>query len=318
MPTQSEMGKSFEYAVLKAIYEQLAEEQPVSKIDNTSLDVARGFYDGIGDDLRAVLDAAAVAAIRHIVRLEPQLVTPAGNTPLYLSLQEDAAGQRGDVRDVLIRRQQNAWEIGISCKHNHSAVKHSRLSKHIDFGQEWLGVPCSQGYFDAISPIFDRLAEKRREGALWSSMQYKATDVYIPVLTAFSNELERIATECPDAPASLIRYLLGRNDFYKAISHDSNRTTTIQAFNLDGTLNKNAGAARPLARVSPLSLPTRIVDVSFKEESTNTIIVTCNHGWSINMRIHSASSRVEASLKFDVKLEGMPPELYTAYELWGV
>jgi hypothetical protein len=50
----------------------------------------------------------------------------------------------------------------------------------------------------------------------------------------------------------------------------------------------------------------------------NTIIVTCNHGWSINMRIHSAASKVEASLKFDVKLEGMPPELYTAFEPWDV
>jgi len=34
--------------------------------------------------------------------------------------------------------------------------------------------------------------------------------------------------------------------------------------------------------------------------------VVFNHGYSINFRIHNASSRVEASLKFDIKAIGLP------------
>lgn len=65
--------------------------------------------------------------MRIIKRLEPQLTEPNGNEPLFLSLQADAEGIKGDVRDVLCIRKKNGWEIGLSCKHNHHAVKHSRL-----------------------------------------------------------------------------------------------------------------------------------------------------------------------------------------------
>jgi hypothetical protein len=34
--------------------------------------------------------------------------------------------------------------------------------------------------------------------------------------------------------------------------------------------------------------------------------VTFNRGYSINFRIHSASSKVESSLKFDVNAIGLP------------
>ena len=39
------------------------------------------------------------------------------------------------------------WEIGLNIKHNHDAVKHSRLSHKIDFGAEWFEKPCSQNYW---------------------------------------------------------------------------------------------------------------------------------------------------------------------------
>ena len=49
------------------------------------------------------------------------------------------------------------WEIGISAKNNHRAVQHSRLSLNIDFGDKWLGVPCSSNYFEEIKPVFEML-----------------------------------------------------------------------------------------------------------------------------------------------------------------
>lgn len=35
-----------------------------------------------------------------------------------------------------------------------------------------------------------------------------------------------------------------------------------------------------------------------------------NNDWTLSFRIHNASSRVEASLKFDIKLENSPKQLF--------
>ena len=77
----------------------------------------------------------AKAALKIIEWLEPKMSDYTGD--LLISLQTDSKGQEGDVSDVLITI--DKWEIGLSCKHNHEAVKHSRLSDTIDFGKEWFG-----------------------------------------------------------------------------------------------------------------------------------------------------------------------------------
>ena len=51
--------------------------------------------------------------------------------------EKDGQGVKGDVRDIVIKRKNIEWEIGLSIKHNHDAVKHSRLSHKLDFGNEW-------------------------------------------------------------------------------------------------------------------------------------------------------------------------------------
>ncbi|WP_404978351.1 HaeIII family restriction endonuclease [Bartonella sp. MM73XJBT.G] len=74
-------------------------------------------------------------------------------------LKEDSVGVKGDVRDIILKVLENP--IGISAKHNHSAIKHPRLSSKIDFGKEWTGYPCNSIYFNEIRPIFDYLIELR-------------------------------------------------------------------------------------------------------------------------------------------------------------
>lgn len=54
---------------------------------------------------------------------------------LELEILSDDKGKLGDVRDVLAIRLLQKWEIGVSAKNNHKAVKHSRLSNTIDFGE---------------------------------------------------------------------------------------------------------------------------------------------------------------------------------------
>ncbi|BBU40678.1 hypothetical protein APP_29700 [Aeribacillus pallidus] len=317
MGIQTRNGKAFEYACLQSLNNALSGTQEVVIEQNSALEVAMEKYHGSSEERRNNMDLGADAATRVILRLEPQLTTPLSNVPLFLSIQEDARGQQGDVRDVLCIRRQNEWEIGLSCKHNHTAVKHSRLSRTIDFGDSWFGIPSSQDYFDEINPLFDELDELKERGELWRNIENKEERIYVPLLKAFIRELERLNNNNPGLiPERLLQYLLGSNDFYKVITHDRRRVTQVQAFNLYGTLNRNSGRERPIVNVPQLIMPTRFFDISFKRDSRNTIEVTCDNGWTVSLRIHNASSRVEPSLKFDVRLTGVPPYLHTHFEAW--
>lgn len=321
---QTQNGKAFEYACVIALYEKLKNGQKVTIEESAQIATARNLYNNVSGDMKHSLDAAANAAVRVIERLEPQLWNACGNEPLYLSLQPDAAGMKGDVRDVLCIRKQNGWEIGLSCKHNHHAVKHSRLSDTIDFGKEWLSIPCSKEYFDKVIPLFSELREirdtSRKEGSpvLWNDVKQKAEKYYIPVLQAFMDELKRIDRTNPKrVPELLVHYLLGKNDFYKVITDDKNKTTRVEAVNIMGTLNQAAGDEKSIAKIPVLKMPTQFYHIDFKPGSNNTIEVVCDEGWQISMRLHNASSKVEPSLKFDVNLISLPLSVYVQVEPWA-
>ena len=110
-------GKAFEYACLKSFYDRLSAFQEVVVADSSQLGKTKQFYLASTDELRSGFDLAANAAARAIVRLEPQLAHPGNNAPLVLSIQADARGQHGDVRDLLCMRRQNEWEISTLCKY---------------------------------------------------------------------------------------------------------------------------------------------------------------------------------------------------------
>jgi len=319
MAIQVKQGKAFEYACLLCFYNTLKDNQDIIIEGTSSYHVAKDFYDNLDIKIKQKLILAANAAVRVILRLEPQLENPLDNIPLILTIQEDAAGIAGDVRDVLCIRKQNNWEIGISCKHNHSAVKHSRLSPTIDFGKLWFDIPCSKEYFDTINPLFDELRQMKEKKMLWREIEDKDDRFYVPLLNAFVKELKRLDDEnTGEVPKRLLSYLLGTNDFYKVISIENRKVTNIQAFSVYGTLNRTAGKVRPQVKLPNLHLPTKFYDISFKPDSKNTILVVADGGWTISMRIHNASTYVEPSLKFDVQLIGVPPSLYSHFEPWEI
>lgn len=316
MTKQIEQGKAFEYACLLAIQQRLSPLQSIEIVENSSLIVASKFYNNLPDELQQELSSAARTGTNIIIRLEPQLLHPNGNEPLQLLLQADKKGEDGDVRDVICIRQQNNWEIGISCKHNHKAVKHSRLSRNLDFGAKWFNHSCSQSYFDEIAPIFDMLNELKNEKKLWKEIDNKAEVVYKPLMDAFMKELLRLDAAHPNCIASsFIQYLVGKNDFYKLIA--SKKLTEVQAYNLNGTLNKVSGKNKPEAKVQALSLPDRFIDIAYKKGSSSTLKITCDESWVISLRVHSAKTAVESSLKLDIQLEGVPANFYRQVEPWS-
>lgn len=136
MANQTELGKAFEYACAIAMINQL--DGIVSYEVDSSSDAwktAKHHFEHLDEATRENLILAAEAASRIVSRLEPQIRWETKAVPLVVAIQSDAQGIAGDVRDVVCIRKANKWQIGLSCKHNHHAVKHSRLSDTIDFAE---------------------------------------------------------------------------------------------------------------------------------------------------------------------------------------
>lgn len=291
-------------------------DSSISLQENSCSLLAANDFLSFPQDVQQSSIGAAEAAVRQLLSFEPYLqAATAGTECLRMSMQPDQSGGFGDVRDVVIQSQTSDWQIGISAKHQHEALKHSRLSPRIDFGQQWFGHQCSREYFDEIHPVFDHLSELKRNGALWSAVPQKDTAIYVPVLTAFRTELLRLDQSNPGMVAPrMVQYLIGTHDFYKVIKLSNQ--TKLQVYNFNGSLNRPCARTQPSIRLERLRLPTRIIELDFKRDtpsgmSTTTLELVCDGGWQLSLRLHNASSRVEPSLKFDVNLVGRPNNLQT-------
>lgn len=313
MPTQTINGKAFEYSLLQQFYERLKSITNVTVTVNEHYTTAKGYFDSFTESEKDIFRVTSSAAINFLIDIEPRLSNGISEADhLCLELVSDQAGQSGDVRDVLLIRALQKWEIGISAKNNHRAVKHSRLSQSIDFGEKWLGFPCSDDYFNEIQPIFNMLSKIRSEdpNTKWTSIENMHQNIYVPILNAFRKELLRLDKEHSNLVAeNLVQYLVGNRDYYKVIK--SSNKVEIQAYNLHGTLNLPFKKVKPKAKVPRLKLPTRLIEIVYSENSKTTLLVSLNEGWQISFRIHNASSRVEPSLKFDINLMSAPHSLFT-------
>ncbi len=313
MAIQTKTGKAFEYALLKEFYERLkSNHNNIIIVESNQYETAKSCFKSFSGEEQGLYSLVSSAAINFLVDIEPRLANSLNpDDTLQLEIVSDSEGQIGDVRDVLAIRLLQKWEIGISAKNNHRAVKHSRLSQSIDFGKKWIGIPCSTNYFNEIKPIFDFLAKLRSEdkNTKWTSINEMHKSIYVPLLNAFKSELERLDKENPNIiPQKLVEYLIGNKDFYKVIK--GNNKVEIQAYNLHGTLNQPFEKIRPKAKIQKLKLPTRLIEIVYDNDSDTTLIVSLNEGWQISFRIHNASSRVEPSLKFDINLISAPHTLF--------
>lgn len=314
MSKSDTQGRAYEYACLMALADGISQYRDVTIIENNPLAHARDCYFTIDPGVQELYDISASAMIDKLFDCEPMIIESASDS-VELLIQDDGKGEQGDVRDILIIRAERQWEIGLSVKHNHFAVKHSRLSASIDFGNKWFGVPCSDQYWNDIEPIFDRLREDKRQDKIWNEMPDKFDNVYEPLLQAFIDEIDRAYAVTPDLPERMVEYLLGEFDFYKVISIDKKHITAIETFNLRGTLNQPA-EVEPRYEIPVAELPTRIIDLGFKPGAQHIVEMYLDNGWAFSFRIHNASTRVEPSLKFDIQMISVPVAIMTINCVW--
>ena len=275
---QAASGKAWEYGLARTA----ADVFSVPFVVNNPSNSAKVAYDHLDKKERTRIDCAASEAIVFLRANDNAL-----NDTAQVVMQSDMRGRDGDVRDVIVLTGKGE-EVGISAKHRHKAVKHSRLSPQIDFGYRWYGKPCSANYQREVAPIWNKLSVIQDSGAMWRDISNKSEIIYSPVVQAFIAEIR-------SAPAKkLLHYMLGRYDFYKVIKDNGN--VLLQSFNLGGSLGWG----------KRLPTPNRIIDV--EQTRATTAVVTFDRGWSLSFRLHSAESRVVPSMKFDINLVGTPPQ----------
>ncbi|KEA45825.1 hypothetical protein CR66_05295 [Campylobacter mucosalis] len=280
-------GKAYEFAYILA----LSKIKSVKIAKNNAYNVALNAFNTLLEPEKELFLASATAGISKILEYEPNLTEP-----ILATMQDDKNGEFGDVRDIIL--QSDKHQIGLSIKHNHFAVKHSRLSKTLDFGKKWYDLPCSSEYFFQISPIFEML--NRLKGTKWSELKDKQNLVYLPILNAFKDEILS-QNKSHNIASKMVEYMLGKFDFYKLIGNDKQKITQILVFNLRGNLGKNSLTILPISK-----LPNRIISLDFKQNSKNTLELYLDNGWSFKFRIHNASTMIEPSLKFDIGFLGVP------------
>lgn len=309
-------GRAYEYAWIQTLNNTLKESRETYIVENSSLAANKKAWDIIDSDMQETFMVSAYAAIDCILELEPRL-TEISRDKLTLEFQKDGEGIKGDVRDIVIKTPNTGWEIGLSIKHNHDAVKHSRLSHKLDFGKEWFDIPCSADYWSEVSPIFNMLKLEKENRIRWSEIKDKDKNVYIPLLKSFMKEINRAYDKDKSIPKKMIEYLIGFKDYYKIVSKDSKHITLIHTFNMHNTLNKPSKLKVSAITVPVVELPTRIVALEFKPDSSNTVEMYLDNGWQLSFRIHSAKSIVEPSLKFDIQFISMPMSVLNIECKWN-
>lgn len=302
-------GRAYEFVCLHSLYDAINKIRPSQIIKNSSYEAAKSAWDTLSKEEKGLYNLSAKSTISTIFALEPNIIEH-NNDILYLYIQSDENGEQADVRDIIIERKSGGrWEIGLSLKHNHLAVKHPRLAKNLDFGKKWYNIACSKEYWKEVRPIFEFLEREKGKGTYFRDIPSKENNIYRPILNAFINEIRKQIRKDKTVAHRLVEYLIGKYDFYKVVSIDNKRLTTIQSFNMYGTLNLPYKQTRPSLKAPKIKLPTTIIHIGEKPKSKTTIIMCFDNGWQFSFRIHNASSRVEPSLKFDIQIVGMPIEV---------
>lgn len=349
-------GKAFEYATLVELYRELrnngwkSEQIEIIKDKNyQNLEKAYQMVEKLDeeasdeDEIEIVhvetasnnYNRAARVAVQYLRMVEP-ILKENENTFGVLRAMPDSAGIKGDVRDIDftvfedIEHTKLINDIGISCKNNHEAVKHPRITEDPDFANEWTNgkFHCSQEFLNEMDPILCKIDEYAMKYEKWSAVADKMDTIYYPIIKLFVKEIKRLgivkesANEKKREDAKqftrlFFEYMFGTQDFYKFIKDDNSNATKVYPYNMHGLLmcpfngNKNEQA------VQTINMPEEIVEVRIKPKSKTTIEIYFDQ-WIITMRLHNADTKItRTSLKFDVQIKAQPRKVMGIVLPWN-
>lgn len=305
-------GKAFEAAVLLEIQRQrellgLDTDIQYDEATNNAFDALNQTRDSKKNPYDDYVKAA-YASVEMLCRLEPLIkLTRHG----ILRVQPDSAGKSGDVRDVIFADSSSKMVVGMSCKNNHADLKHQRISEKIDIGQQWFGNPSSDFYWSDIKDVWSEADRLRSEYHFWTSVpnELPRTRLIKGAIDAVGDEIER-QMSIDGGPARFAEFLVGKHDFYKLIKSDQKNIVIIQAYNLSGALGKKCAGTESLMR-STVSLPSEMRHLTYVGDKH--IHLCMDGGWQFGLRLHTASSKIEPSLKFASSALGLPSSLVTIH-----
>lgn len=338
-------GKAFEYASLVELYRELKnngwESDRIEIIkDKNYKNIERAYQmveepEEEPDDeermetihLQTSLNKynrAARAAARYLCKAEPILRS---RSPVYgvLRAMPDRAGIKGDVRDIdfAIYRDklytEQISDIGISCKNNHEAVKHPRITEDPDFAKEWTNgqFHCSEEFLINMKVILSKIDVYAQKYGKWSCVEEKMDIFYAPIIELFIKEIKRLGIANQNDSIEkqenaktftklFFEYMFGTQDFYKFIKEDSSESTKVYPYNMHGTLMRSYEGVKNNQAVKMITMPEEIVEVRVKPNSKTTMEIYFDQ-WIISMRLHNADTKItKTSLKFDVQIKAQP------------
>ena len=195
----------------------------------------------------------------------------------------DTTGTKGDVTDIRIVGKDNTV-LNLSIKNNHKAVKHQRpgsLIQQLGFLKKSSVDNTYREELKSIYHNFHSVIHKLTPiPKLFRDVEsLKFPLIYRPVCSLVSNTINTFS-EHIDIPNQYQSFLIGNTNFYKVIVHDG--FVDIVEFN-------------EIVKSSQM----------ISTWSENYVYVDFKNGIKINMRLHTASSRIteNISLKFDSQLD---------------
>ena len=99
-----------------------------------------------------------------------------------------------DVRDIDLKifedenRKIEIIDIGISCKNNHEAVKHPRITENPDFAKAWTNgqFECSRQFICEMNKVFDLIDLYANKYKKWSEVADKKESIYYPIIKLYA------------------------------------------------------------------------------------------------------------------------------------
>ena len=290
MGNSNKNGRALEYVIVEKIYE----ENKVNCIctNRTKNDNNRDYskFINLTDDLKSDF----VFASEKIYTWLQNKYNLKNNTFEIDRLPDTDGKKNSNPTDISIKL--NNQLINLSIKHNHKATKHQRpasAAQHLGIkkGNELdldhrlrIKLKCNQ-FFKTIKKINANF-EKFKEIKEYDS-RLITHHLYRPIC----DEVVRLYSQSKDDPKcvnNLFRFLVGDRNFFK-LRVKNKKTYLIDFSNIE----------------DPSSFIIKTIDDSHIE-------IKFNNNWIFNMRLHTASSRIEGceknccSLKFDTHLSNDP------------